>query len=121
VGKEAQICRDFVRRRAERRQWCEDVNIDLTRIRLRRDWVRIREARHFCHQSIELLNLFSITMIRMKESIPCHLSAHLFVIAIKQCQEACLRSRGAFDTTEAQIVPSPLNVAEVPEQFLRNV
>ena len=34
MGKEAQVCRDFVRRRTERRQRCEDVNIDLTRIRL---------------------------------------------------------------------------------------
>jgi len=47
--------------------------------------------------------------------------AHLVVIAIKQCQKARLRSCGAFDATEAQIVPSPLNIAEVPEQFLRNV
>jgi len=46
--------------------------------------------------------------------------AHLVVIAIKQCQEARLCSRGTFDATEAQIVPSPLDIAEVPEQFLRN-
>lgn len=44
--------------------------------------------------------------------------AHLVVIVIEQCQEARLRSRGAFDATKAQIVPSPLNIAEVPEEFL---
>lgn len=49
-----------------------------------------------------------------------HGMAHLVVITIKQCQEARLRTRGAFDATEAQIVPSPLNIAEIPEQFLRN-
>ena len=49
-----------------------------------------------------------------------HGMAHLVVITIKQCQEARLRSSGAFDATEAQIVPSPLDIAEIPEQFLRS-
>ena len=56
----------------------------------------------------------------MDESIMSHGKAHLVVIAIEQCQEARLHSRSAFDPTEAQIVPSPLNIAEVPEKFLRN-
>ena len=50
-----------------------------------------------------------------------HGMAHLVMIAIEQCQEARLRSRSAFNPTEAQVVPSPLNIAEVPEKFLRNV
>ena len=45
-------------------------------------------------------------------------SAHLVMVAIKQREEASLRSRGAFNAAETQIVPRPLNVAEVPEQFL---
>ena len=44
--------------------------------------------------------------------------AHLVVIAIKQCEEARLCSRGSFDATETQIVPRALDVAEVPEQLL---
>jgi hypothetical protein len=40
------------------------------------------------------------------------------MVAIKQREEAGLRSRGAFNAAETQIVPRPLNVAEVPEQFL---
>ena len=47
-------------------------------------------------------------------------TAHLVVIAVKQCQEARLRSRGAFNATETQIVPRPLNVPEVPKQFLQS-
>ena len=42
-----------------------------------------------------------------------HGKAHLVVIAIEQCQEARLRSRSAFDPTEAQIVPSPVVTGEV--------
>ena len=40
------------------------------------------------------------------------------MVAIKQREEASLRSRGTFNAAETQIVPRPLNVAEVPEQFL---
>jgi hypothetical protein len=40
------------------------------------------------------------------------------VIAIKQREEARLRSCGAFNTAETQIVARPLDVAEVPKQFL---
>ena len=40
------------------------------------------------------------------------------MVAIKQREEASLRSRGAFNAAETQIVPRPLNVAEVPEQLL---
>ena len=57
----------------------------------------------------------------MEEYIMSHGMAHLVMIAIEQCQEARLRSRSAFNPTEAQVVPSPLNIAEVPEKFLRNV
>ena len=41
--------------------------------------------------------------------------AHLVMVAIKQCEEARLRSRGAFNATETQIVPRPLYIAEIPE------
>jgi len=44
--------------------------------------------------------------------------AHLVMVAIEQCEEARLRSRGAFNATETQIIPRPLYVAEVPEQLL---
>jgi hypothetical protein len=44
--------------------------------------------------------------------------AHLVMVAIEQCEEARLRSRGAFNTAETQIVSRPLYVAEVPEQLL---
>jgi len=44
--------------------------------------------------------------------------AHLVMVAIEQCEEARLRSRGAFNATETQIVPRPLYVAEVPEKLL---
>jgi hypothetical protein len=37
------------------------------------------------------------------------------MVVIKQCEEARLRSRGAFNAAETQIVPRPLYVAEVPE------
>jgi hypothetical protein len=40
------------------------------------------------------------------------------MVAIKQREEARLGSCGAFNAAETQIVPRPLNVAEVPEQFL---
>jgi hypothetical protein len=63
MGKEAQIRRDFVRRGTERSQWGEDINVDLPRIRLRRDWVRVQETRHLCNQSIEFLHLFIVGVI----------------------------------------------------------
>jgi hypothetical protein len=37
------------------------------------------------------------------------------MVTIKQCEEARLRSRGALNAAETQIVPRPLYVAEVPE------
>jgi hypothetical protein len=37
------------------------------------------------------------------------------MVAIKQREEACLRSRSTFNAAETQIVPRPLYVAEVPE------
>lgn len=78
IGKEAQICRNFVRCGAERSQRSEDINVDLARIRLRRDWVRVRETRHICNQSIEFLHLFIVGMARrerghsVKPDAPCH-------------------------------------------------
>ena len=44
--------------------------------------------------------------------------AHLVVITIKESEEARLRSRGAFDTAETQIIPCPLDISKVPKQFL---
>jgi hypothetical protein len=44
--------------------------------------------------------------------------AYLIVVAIKEREEAGLRSRGAFDAAKPQVIPCPLDVAEVPEQFL---
>ena len=67
IGKKAQICRNFVRRGAERSQWGEDINVDLARIRLRRDWVCVRETRYLCNQSIELLHLFIVGVIEGRE------------------------------------------------------
>jgi len=40
------------------------------------------------------------------------------VIAIEQREEARLRSRGAFDPAETQVIPRPLDISKVPEQFL---
>jgi hypothetical protein len=37
------------------------------------------------------------------------------MVAIKQCEEARLGSRGALNAAETQIVSRPLNVAEIPE------
>ena len=71
IGEEAEICRNFVRRRSERSQWGEDINVDLARIRLRRDWVRVRETRHLCNQSIEFLHLFIVGVIKRQKGIPC--------------------------------------------------
>ena len=78
IGKETQICRNFVRCSAERSQWGEDINVDLARIRLRRDWVRVRETRHFCNQSVEFLHLFIVGQVEGKGGTvknlasPCH-------------------------------------------------
>jgi hypothetical protein len=117
MGKQAQVCRNFVRRRAERSQWRKDINVDLARICLRRDWVCVREVRHLCYESIEFLYLVIAGIIRGKGDTAQNL-AYLVMVAIKQREEASLRSRGAFHAAETQIVPRPLNVAEVPEQFL---
>ena len=106
-----------MRRGAKRSQWREDVNVDLARIRLRRDWIRVREVRHLCYQSVEFFYLFIAKVIRKKGDTAQN-SAHLVMVAIKQREEASLRSRGAFNAAETQIVPRPLNVAEVPEQLL---
>jgi len=46
--------------------------------------------------------------------------AHLVVVAIEECEEARLCPCGAFNATETEIVPRPLDVAEVPEQFLQS-
>ena len=77
IGEETQICRNFVRCGAERSQWGEDINVDLARIGLRRDWVRVRETRHLCNQSIEFLHLFIVKYFEGKErhvkpGAPCH-------------------------------------------------
>jgi hypothetical protein len=117
MSKQAQICPNFVRRRAKRCQWRENIDVDLARVRLRRDWVRVRELRHFCYQSIEFLYLFIAGIIRRKGDITQSLT-HLVMVTIKQREKARLCSCGAFNTAETQIVPRPLNVAEVPEQFL---
>jgi hypothetical protein len=47
--------------------------------------------------------------------------AHLVMIAIEEGQETRLRSGGALDAAEAQVVTRSLNVAEVPKQFLKGV
>ena len=114
MSKEAQICRNLVRRSSERSQWGEDINVDLTRVRLRRDWVRVRETRHLCNQSIEFFHLFTEEVIQRTRVYRVN-QAHLIMVAIKQCEEARLRSRGAFNAPETQIVPRALYVAEVPE------
>jgi hypothetical protein len=34
MSKQAQVCRNFMRRRAKRSQWRKNINVDLARIRL---------------------------------------------------------------------------------------
>ena len=114
IGKEAQICGNFVRRGAERSQWGEHINVDLARICLRRDWVRVRETRHLCNQSVEFLHLFIVGVTRRKTGFVQNM-VHLVMVAIKQREEARLRSCSAFNAAETQIVSCPLYVAEVPE------
>ena len=114
IGKEAQICRNFVRRGAERSQRGENINVDLARIRLRRDWVRVRETRHLCNQSVEFLHLF-YRRGNLKKTGPVQNLAHLVMVAVKQYEETRLRSRGAFNAAETQIIPCPLYIAEVPK------
>jgi hypothetical protein len=41
--------------------------------------------------------------------------AHLVMVAVKQYEETRLRSRGAFNAAETQIIPCPLYIAEVPK------
>ena len=47
------------------------------------------------------------------------ISLYLTVVAIKQAQETCLCPCGALDTSESQVVPGPLQVAQI-HQEVRN-
>lgn len=57
VGEQPQVRRHLVRGRAEACQRCERVHVDLARVCLRRDWVRMLEAAQLRHARVERLDL----------------------------------------------------------------
>ena len=101
VRHQAQVRRDLVRGGAKAREGCERVDVDLARVCLRRDGVRILEAGELRDKLVELLDLV--------------------VVAVKEREEARLRTSGALDAAEADVVARTLEVAKVPEQLLQRV
>ena len=98
VRQQAQIGRELVRGCAKAGEGREDVDVDLARVRLGRDGVRVPEAGELGDAAVELLDLI--------------------VVPVEQGEEARLGARRALDAPEAEVVPRTLDVAQIPEKLL---
>ena len=98
ISQQPNISCDLVCRRAETRQRCQDVDVDLTRIRLGRDGVGVLEPTQFCDAFIQRL--------------------YFPVVVIKEGQKTGLSARRAFGTAETDVVPRPFEVPKIPKEFL---
>ena len=57
ISQQPDIRSNFMRRCSERSQWSQHIYIDLSRIRLRRDWIRIFESTEFGHKLVQFDDL----------------------------------------------------------------
>lgn len=79
-------------------QWAENVGVNLTRVSLTGNGVSVGEAKELGDASIKRLNLV--------------------VVAVEEGKERSLGTGSALYTTEAKVVASTLEVAEIPEELL---
>jgi len=98
VREQPDVSSDLVCRRTETCQRRQDVNVDLARIRLGRDRVGVLEPTQFGDALVQRL--------------------YFCVVAIEESQETGLSTRRSLCTAEAEVVPCPFEVPEVPKQFL---
>jgi hypothetical protein len=98
VSQQPDVSSDLVGSRTQRSQGCKDVRVDLPRVSLGSNRVGIFKAGKLGDKLVKLFDLL--------------------VVTIEESQETALGTGCAFDTTESKVVPSTLQVAEIPQQFL---
>ena len=79
-------------------QRSQNIRIDLPRVSLPSDRVSIRQTRQLGDPLVQRLDLV--------------------VIPIKEGQETPLRSGSSLDASETDVIPSPLEIPEIPKKFL---
>ena len=98
VRQQPDISRNLVCRRTEARQWCQNVNVDLTGIRLGCDGVCVSEPTQLGDAFIQRL--------------------YFCMVPIKEGQETGLSARRSLRTPEADVVSRPFEIPKVPKEFL---
>lgn len=98
VGEQTDVGGHLVDGGTERGKGAEDIGVDLTRVGLASDGVGVAEARELSDALVESLDLL--------------------VVAIEEGEEGALGTGRALDATEAEVVTSTLEVAQVPEKLL---
>jgi hypothetical protein len=98
VREQPDIGRNLVRRGAEACQGRQDIDVNFARVGLGRNRIGVAETREFGDQRIQFLDFV--------------------MVAIEKGKEAGLRARGALNATEAEVIPGPFDIPQVPQELL---
>lgn len=98
VSQQPDVSSDLMCRRPKTRQRCKDVDVDLTRIRLGRDRIRVLKPTQFRDAFIQRL--------------------YLLVVTVEEGQKTGLSARRPFSAAEAKVVSRPFEVPKIPKEFL---
>ena len=98
VRQQPDISRDFMCRRTEARQRRQDVDVDLTRIRLGRDGIGVSEPAQLGDAIIQRL--------------------YFCMVTVEEGQKTGLGTRRSLRAPEADVVSCPFEVPKVPKEFL---
>ena len=117
VCEETQIRGELVCGRAEARERGKYVDVNFAGVGLRRDRVCVAEARQLSNTTVKLLNL-DITISVYAWQLE-NRDAYFVVVTVEQGEETGLCASCAFDATEAEVITSTLNVAQIPQELLQ--